>query len=84
MFLLALTVGVFAGIIVFSSLFTRLAIVNLLGLFFYSFAVSCAMFTGHVLALLASHVVLNGLVAGLCWVLSRMIEGFSSSFTSAV
>lgn len=51
-FLLALAAEVFAGTVVFSSLFTWLVVVSLFGLFFYSFAVFCAMFTGHVLALL--------------------------------
>ena len=49
-FLLALAAEVFAGTVVFSSLFTWLVVVSLFGLFFYSFAVFCAMFTGHVLA----------------------------------
>ena len=62
-FLLALAAEVFAGTVVFSSLFTWLVVVSLFGLFFYSFAVFCAMFTGHVLALPAFYVVLNGLAA---------------------
>ena len=45
-FLLALAAEVFAGTVVFSSLFTWLVVVSLFGLFFYSFAVFCAMFTG--------------------------------------
>ena len=44
-FLLALAAEVFAGTVVFSSLFTWLVVVSLFGLFFYSFAVFCAMFT---------------------------------------
>ena len=83
MFLLALAAEVFAGTVVFSSLFTWLVVVSLFGLFFYSFAVFCAMFTGHVLALPAFYVVLNGLAAGLCWVFSRMAEEFLFGFTSA-
>ena len=82
-FLLALAAEVFAGTVVFSSLFTWLVVVSLFGLFFYSFAVFCAMFTGHVLALPAFYVVLNGLAAGLCWVFSRMAEEFLFGFTSA-
>lgn len=37
----------------------------MVSLFFYSFAVFCAMFTGHILALPAFYGILNGLVFGL-------------------
>ena len=43
-FLLALAAEVFAGTVVFSSLFTWLVGVSRFGLFFYSFAVFCPMF----------------------------------------
>ena len=62
-FLLALAAEVFAGTVVFSSLFTWLVVVSLFGLFFYSFAVFCAMFTGHLLALPVFYGVLNCLAA---------------------
>ena len=50
-FLLALAAEAACGAVVFSSLFTWLVVSSLLNLFFYSFAVFCAMFTGHILAL---------------------------------
>lgn len=49
-------------------------------LFFFSFAVLCAQFTGHLLALPALYVIFNGLVAGvttvLNWLLASRLYGF--------
>ena len=45
-------------------------------LFFYSFAVFCAMFTGQILALPVFYLILNFLSAGLCWLLSVLISRF--------
>ena len=49
-------------------------------LFFFSFAVLCAQFTGHLLALPALYVIFNGLVAGLTlvlnWLLASRLYGF--------
>ena len=47
-FLLSLAVEGAFGLLVFSSLFTWLVVTCMLNLFFYSFAVFCAMFTGHI------------------------------------
>ena len=52
-------------------------------LFFYSFAVFCAMFTGHILALPAFYVILNFLASVLAFIvqglLSALLYGFVSS-----
>ncbi len=43
-------------------------------LFFYSFAVFCAMFTGHILALPVFYGILNGLAAGLYWLVNGLFR----------
>lgn len=57
-----------------------LACMVLYPLFFYSFAVFCAMFTGHILALPVFYGILNGLAAGvhtlINWVLEEFVFGF--------
>ena len=82
-FLLSVLVEAAFGILVFSSLFTWLVVTCLLNLFFYSFAVFCAMFTGHILALPAFYGILNILAAGLCFLLQDMASRFLFGFTSA-
>ena len=82
-FLLSVVVEAALGLLVFSSLFTWLVVVCMLNLFFYSFAVFCAMFTGHILALPAFYGILNVLAAGLCYLLQDMASRFLFGFTSA-
>ena len=82
-FLLSVLVEAAFGILVFSSLFTWLVVTCLLNLFFYSFAVFCAMFTGHILALPAFYGILNILAAGLCFLLQDMASRFLFGFTGA-
>ena len=82
-FLLSVLVEAAFGILVFSSLFTWLVVTCLLNLFFYSFAVFCAMFTGHILALPAFYGILNILAAGLCYLLQDMASRFLFGFTGA-
>lgn len=82
-FLLSVAVEAAFGILVFSSLFTWLVVTCLLNLFFYSFAVFCAMFTGHILALPAFYGILNILAAGLCYLLQDMASRFLFGFTGA-
>lgn len=82
-FLLSVAVEAAFGILVFSSLFTWLVVTCLLNLFFYSFAVFCAMFTGHILALPAFYGILNILAAGLCFLLQDMASRFLFGFTGA-
>ena len=82
-FLLALAVETAFGLLVFSSLFTWLVVTSMLNLFFYSFAVFCAMFTGHILALPAFYGILNVLAAGVCYLLQDMASRFLFGFTGA-
>ena len=56
----------------FSSLFLLVFCVGMMGFFFYSFAVFCAMFTGHILALPAFYGILNGLVAVVVYLLDGL------------
>lgn len=52
-------------------------------LFFYSFAVFCAMFTGHILALPVFYGILNGLATGIYWLVNalfrNLIFGYNGS-----
>ena len=50
-------------------------------LFFYSFAVFCAMFTGHILALPAFYAILNGLATGLYMLISAVLRQFVFGFS---
>ena len=82
-FLLALAAEALNGTVVFSSLFTWLVVTCLLCLFFYSFAVFCAMFTGHILALPAFYFILNFLAAALTYLVEAIAREFLFGFTSA-
>lgn len=82
-FLVSVAVETAFGVLVFSSLFTWLVVVSLLNLFFYSFAVFCAMFTGHILALPAFYGILNVLATGLCYLFQDMASRFLFGFTGA-
>ncbi len=83
-FLLALAAEALNGTVVFSSLFTWLVVSCLLCLFFYSFAVFCAMFTGHILALPAFYLILNFLAAALTYLVESIAREFLFGFTGAV
>ena len=82
-FLLGLAAEALNGKVVFSSLFTWLVVTCLLCLFFYSFAVFCAMFTGHILALPAFYVILSFLVPTLAYLLETIARQFLFGFTGA-
>ena len=82
-FLLSLAAEAVCGAVEFSSLFVWLVVSCLLNLFFYSFAVFCAMFTGHILALPAFYLVLNGLAAGLAALFNQMAREFLFGFNGA-
>ena len=83
-FLLALAAEAACGAVVFSSLFTWLVVSSLLGLFFYSFAVFCAMFTGHILALPAFYLILSFVVPAVTYLLETIARQFLFGFTGAV
>ena len=82
-FFLSLLVEAAFGVVVFSSLFVWLVTACFYCLFFYSFAVFCAMFTGHILALPAFYGILNFLVMGLCFLVNDMAQRFLFGFTGA-
>ena len=82
-FFLSLLVEAAFGVLVFSSLFVWLVTTCFYCLFFYSFAVFCAMFTGHILALPAFYGILNFLVMGLCFLVNDMAQRFLFGFTGA-
>ncbi len=75
-FLLALIAEALNGAVVFSSLFVWLVVTCLMAFFFYSFAVFCGMFTGHILALPAFYFILNFLV----YMLTYLVEGIARLF----
>lgn len=50
------------------------ALHTVVAMFFFCFAVCCAMFTGHILALPVFYGVLNGLVAGLCMLADNAMD----------
>lgn len=89
--LIALLAGAVWGVGLFSVTAVWLVSQVLVGLFFFSFAVCCAMFTGHILALPVFYGILNVLVAGLSVLtdatLNTLLIGydgeglFSSTFT---
>ena len=60
----------------FPGLFSWLCVSLLTALFFYSFAVLCAMLTGHILAMPAFYLIFNGLVFGLVRLLDLVLEAF--------
>ncbi|MCI2058162.1 MAG: hypothetical protein LKJ80_03025 [Oscillibacter sp.] len=75
---LALTAAVqgAAGVLVWKNLLIWFACAAGMMLFFYSFAVFCAMFTGQLLAIPAFYVALNGLAAGV----NTLVQSFASAF----
>lgn len=54
---------------------------SLMGLFFFSFAAFCAMFTGHLLALPVFYGILNFLVLGLAFLLELLADNLLFGFT---
>ena len=54
-----------------------------ISLFFFSFAVFCAMFTGHILALPAFYMILNWLATGIWFLLDALMIEFYYGYSSA-
>lgn len=89
--LIAVLAGAFWGVNLLGVTAAWLVSQVMVGLFFFSFAVCCAMFTGHILALPVFYGILNVLVAGLSVLtdatLNTLLVGydgeglFSSTFT---
>lgn len=81
-FLLALAAEAVAGAVNLGSLCMWLLVQSLLCLFFFSFAVFCAMFTGNILALPAFYGILNGLAAGLVYLFQVLAREFIYGYYS--
>ena len=70
------------GAVDFGSLCMWLVVQSLLCFFFYAFAVFCAMFTGHLLALPAFYGILNILASALMFLIQHLAQEFIYGFDS--
>ncbi len=75
-FLLAIPAELVVGVLDLRGLLVWLLSQVLLTLFFFSFAVFCAMFTGHILALPVFYGILNGLAVGLLVLINEALSAF--------
>lgn len=75
-FLLTLLAELGMGVLDLRGLLVWLAVQVLLSFFFFSFAVFCAMFTGHILALPAFYGILNVLAVGLLYLINQVLSSF--------
>lgn len=75
-FLLLWMAELLSGTAVLGSLLMWLTAQSLMCFFFYSFAVFCAMFTGHILALPVFYGIFNGLAGGLNLLLQTLAQEF--------
>ena len=81
-FLLSLLAEALNGAVDFGSLCMWLVVQSLLCFFFYAFAVFCAMFTGHLLALPAFYGILNILASALMFLIQNLAQEFIFGFDS--
>ena len=79
-FLLTLAVEAAGRAVVWKGLLFWLAVSCGEGFFFYTLAVFCAMFTGHILALPAFYGIVNGLVMGITGLVTVVLESFYYGF----
>ena len=79
-FLLTLAVEAAGGCVMMKGLLFWLAVTCGEEFFFYTLAVFCAMFTGHILALPAFYGILNGLVAGVITLVQIVFQAFYYGF----
>ena len=79
-FLLTLAVEAAGGAVVWKGLLFWLAVSCGEGFFFYTLAVFCAMFTGHILALPAFYAIVNGIVMGVTGLVAVVLEWFYYGF----
>ena len=75
-FLLTLLAELALGVLDLRGLLVWLLVQVLLSFFFFSFAVFCAMFTGHILALPAFYGILNVLAVGLLYLVNQVLASF--------
>lgn len=80
MFLLTLAVEAAGGAVFMSELLFWLWVTCGECLFFYSMAVFCGMFTGHILALPAFYGIFNALAAALYYLMRAVFSGFYYGF----
>ena len=80
-FLLTLLVELAGGVVCWQGLLFWLAVVCGEGFFFYSLAVFCGLFTGHILALPAFYAVVNGLVTGVVDLVHMVLQAFYYGFS---
>ena len=79
-FLLTLLVELAGGVVCWQGLGFWLAVSCGEGFFFYSLAVFCGMFTGHILALPAFYIIFNFIVMGVTELLSVVFRAFYHGF----
>ncbi len=75
-FLITLLAEGLVGCVAMAPLFTWMAAVTLMELYFFCFATFCAMFTGHILGLPAFYGILSALPVGLVAVLDAVFTRF--------
>ena len=80
-FLLTLAVEAAGGAVAWTGLLFWLAAACGEGFFFYTLAVFCAMFTGHILALPAFYGIVNGLVLGITGLVTVVLQSFYYGFS---
>ncbi len=80
-FLLTLLVELAGGTVCMQGLLFWLAVVCGEGFFFYSMAVFCGMFTGHILALPAFYAIFNFIVSGVTELVHTVLRGFYYGFS---
>ena len=80
-FLLTLAVETAGGCLAMKGLLFWLAVSCGEGFFFYTLAVFCAMFTGHILALPAFYGIVNGIVMGVTGLVTVVLESFYYGFS---
>lgn len=73
-FLIALLAEAGKGAVGLEDLLLWLLVSVSTGLFFFDFALCCAMFTGHILALPVFYLILNGLVAGMYFLFGMAMQ----------
>ena len=75
-FLLTLLAEAALGALDLRGLLVWLAVQVLVNFFFFSFAVFCAMYTGHILALPTFYGILNVLAVGLLYLINQVLSSF--------
>ena len=80
-FILTVTVEGIAGYLTMAPLLSWLGAVSAMSLFFYSFGVICAMFTGHIVALPVFYAILNVVAVGVEFLVKAVLSTFVFGIT---